>query len=189
MKPVTAFAPSTLPCGKAPVSTPLCMAANPLNEDHLNRRNLIKKASVATSAAFFGAYVNFDSHSPNCQCVECGGADSHEQGCNCGNCSSLSGHSFGCQCGRCMSFGPLAANAYERDVGDNTRSATTYALNLQARETNARLEKSGFKLDSKEEEQAKLNSAFASFSYDDATAKTPKSAGKGYGNKNSSTSK
>lgn len=64
------------------------------------------------------------------------------------------------------------ANAYERrDVGDNTRSATTAAFNEQAYITNNRLEASGFKLDTREEEQAKLSRAMASFSYESATPK------------------
>jgi hypothetical protein len=39
------------------------------------------------------------------------------------------------------------------------------------RETNARLEASGYKLDTREEEQSKIKDAFASFSYDAATVK------------------
>jgi hypothetical protein len=45
------------------------------------------------------------------------------------------------------------------------------------------LEKSGFKLDTKEEEAARLNEAFASFSYDSVSTEGKKSVGKGYGNK------
>ncbi len=37
-------------------------------------------------------------------------------------------------------------------------------------QTNARLEASGYKLDTREEEQLKINNAFASFSYDDVAA-------------------
>lgn len=64
------------------------------------------------------------------------------------------------------------ASAYERrDVGDpKTRSPATAAMNEQAYQTNNRLEASGFKLDTREEEQARLSSAMASFSYDTATA-------------------
>lgn len=36
------------------------------------------------------------------------------------------------------------------------------------RETNARLQSSGYQLDTREQEQAKINDAFASFSYDQA---------------------
>lgn len=39
-------------------------------------------------------------------------------------------------------------------------------------ETNARLTASGYKLDTREEENAKINDAFASFSYDAATTST-----------------
>lgn len=42
---------------------------------------------------------------------------------------------------------------------------------LKARATNSRLEKSGFKLDTKEEEAARLSEAFASFSYDSNVVK------------------
>lgn len=68
------------------------------------------------------------------------------------------------------------ASAYDRrDVGDPaTRSAATAAMNDQAFKTNNRLEQQGFKLDTFEEEQARLSSAMASFSYDDATTKKKK---------------
>ncbi|KAG7351296.1 Tat twin-arginine translocation pathway signal sequence protein [Nitzschia inconspicua] len=61
-----------------------------------------------------------------------------------------------------------SASAYERrDVGDDkSRSAITAAFNEQAYLTNNRLEKEGFKLDTREEEQAKLSAAMASFSYE-----------------------
>ena len=66
---------------------------------------------------------------------------------------------------------PGAAQAYERrDVGaEGSRSAETYAYNLQAYKTNNRLEAEGFKLDTREEEQARLSAAMSSFSYDSAT--------------------
>ena len=78
------------------------------------------------------------------------------------------------------------ASAYpRRDVGDPaTRSAATAAMNDQAYKTNNRLEQQGFKLDTYEEEQARLSTAMASFSYDDATSKKKKS-----GSKNGSDSK
>lgn len=68
---------------------------------------------------------------------------------------------------------PGAAQAYERrDVGaEGSRSAETYAYNLQAYKTNNRLEAEGFKLDTREEEQARLSAAMSSFSYDSATNK------------------
>ena len=64
------------------------------------------------------------------------------------------------------------AEAYERrDVGsDASRSAATYAFNEQAFLTNNRLEAEGFRLDTREEEKAKLNAAMASFSYESTTS-------------------
>jgi hypothetical protein len=80
-----------------------------------------------------------------------------------------------------MTLRPPAAVAYERDVGGESRSADSAAFNIQARETNARLERDGFKLDTKEEEATRLSGALSSFSYD---ASTPKqTTGRGYGNK------
>jgi len=65
------------------------------------------------------------------------------------------------------------AFAYERrDVGDDSRSAATAAMNEQAYKTNNRLEASGFKLDTREEEQARLSSALSSLSYDGSSQKT-----------------
>ena len=117
----------------------------------------------------------------------------HGPGCGCGACSDAqprSGHGVACSCPSCGGGGgfaglrPPAASAYERDVGGKDRSADTAALNAQAKETNARLEKSGFKLDTKEEEEARLSSALSSFSYDgnsSAGKSSQKTAGKGYG--------
>lgn len=75
-----------------------------------------------------------------------------------------------------------AASAYgRRDVGDpSTRSAATAAMNDQAYKTNNRLEQQGFKLDTPEEEQARIRNAMSSFSYDDAASKkSGKSKGRG----------
>lgn len=117
----------------------------------------------------------------------------HGPGCGCGACSDAqprSGHGVACSCPSCGDGGgfaglrPPAASAYERDVGGKDRSADTAAMNAQAKETNARLEKSGFKLDTKEEEEARLSSALSSFSYDgnsSAGKSSQKTAGKGYG--------
>ena len=79
-----------------------------------------------------------------------------------------------------FAIGVSDASAYpRRDVGDPAiRSAATSAMNDQAYKTNNRLEQQGFKLDTFEEEQARLNSAMASFSYDDATSKKKKSGSK-----------
>lgn len=61
---------------------------------------------------------------------------------------------------------------------------TSYVLSpiIQARETNARLERDGFKLDTKEEEAAKLSGALSSFSYDSSTS-TGKQTARGNGAK------
>lgn len=78
----------------------------------------------------------------------------------------------------------------DRDVGGKTMSPTTAAMNIQAKETNSRLERSGFKLDSKEEEGNRLNSALSSFSYDASTTKgTKASGGRGYTNKSTTEKK
>lgn len=79
---------------------------------------------------------------------------------------------------------PATAMAYERrDVGEEgSRSAATYAMNEQAFITNNRLEAEGFKLDTREEEKAKLSAAMASFSYDSSTSSKKKT---GYGSNNS----
>ena len=88
-------------------------------------------------------------------------------------------HDSNCGCISC-------ANAYERrDVGWADRSAVTAAMNEQAVRTNNRLEQSGFKLDTREEEQERLSSALASFSYDSSSSTTG-SKKTGYSNKSSS---
>ena len=83
---------------------------------------------------------------------------------------------------------PAAAQAYERrDVGaEGSMSAATYAMNEQAFKTNNRLEAGGFKLDTREEEKAKLNAAMASFSYDSTTSTKKKT---GNGSKSATSSK
>jgi hypothetical protein len=59
----------------------------------------------------------------------------------------------GCRCGDgiyrgCGGGSFMAANAYERrDVGGESASAETKAMNIQASETNNRLERDGFKLE------------------------------------------
>ena len=75
---------------------------------------------------------------------------------------------------------PTIADAYERrDVGEEgSRSASTAAFNEQAYITNNRLEAAGLKLDTKEEEKAKLSSALSSFSYESTTSSKKKT---GYG--------
>lgn len=102
-------------------------------------------------------------------------------------------HSLECACRGCTSsflpkvFGIPPAMAFDRDVGGENASAETQAQNAQAKLTNARLEASGFKLDTREEEAAKISEGLASFSYDAATSNKAKSkdTGKGYGAKTS----
>lgn len=121
----------------APASSiPLCMTIQPMNE-FSSRRGFIRSSGVLTAGTAAGWFANFNSnsnvnHSENCQCADCGGL--HADGCNCGACARNQ-HDLGCACGSCgLRLGPSAAIAYERDVGDNTRSADTYAMNLQVSE-------------------------------------------------------
>ena len=130
MSPITAFTPTTLPSSTiSTISTSaLCMAEITKPEAPSSRR-LFVQSGVATSAAFFGIFVNFDGHSDNCNCGGCTGAGSDD------GADSTRKHGLGCECHHCMKtnnpFRPLAANAYERDVGGDGRSAATYAMNLQ----------------------------------------------------------
>ena len=98
-------------------------------------------------------------------------------------------HETGCICTTCNKnrkafdlFLPKPANAYyERDVGDDGRSSATAAFNIQARETSSRLESSGFKLDTKEDEMKRLSDALSSSTYDSfATSGKKNNVGKGY---------
>jgi hypothetical protein len=64
----------------------------------------------------------------------------HGVSCDCGH----------CQCGRFLAVGvgvPPAAAYERRDVGGENASAETQAMNLQAYETNNRLERQGLKLE------------------------------------------
>lgn len=66
---------------------------------------------------------------------------------------------------------PPSAMAYEvREVGGADRSATTAAFNIQNQKTYERLEKSGFPLDTRADEQARLADALSSFSYPAASS-------------------
>lgn len=123
----------------------LCMAVNSQHPHHeggdsrtTSRRSFLRqKASIATSAAFYGFLVNFDSHEPNCSCMDCVGSDTqpHGESCQCNGCTGNSEHQMGCSCKICsIRLGPLPANAYDRDVGDENRSPETYAMNLQVSE-------------------------------------------------------
>lgn len=125
-------------------AVPLCMAATnheDPDKDFSRRSFLRQKTTIVTSAAFYGFLVNFDNHPSNCQCSTCEGSgcagNGHDEFCQCSNClingRVIGNHDKTCQCNSCMRLGPLAANAYERDVGDENRSPETYAMNLQVR--------------------------------------------------------
>ena len=124
MKNLAFVPPTAVKSAPAAASTTSVSMAADVNS---SRREFMKKSVGAASAATFGFFVNFDGHSPNCQCSSCGGG--HEAGCDCATCAD--NHSLGCQCGNCVRYGPLSAVAYDRDVGDDNRSADTYAFNLQ----------------------------------------------------------
>lgn len=148
-----------------------------LSQNVDSRRTFFAKVpSIVGASASMGFLLNFDHHGIGCQCGNCSSEHvSHGAGCDCGDCTSSMSHAAGCNCGQChtsrFSFGPQAAAAYERDVGaDGTRSSTTAAMNIQAKQTNARLEKDGFKLDTKEEEKARLADAMSSFSYESSSS-------------------
>jgi hypothetical protein len=84
---------------------------------------------------------------------------------------NLGDHDSTCGCPQCQ-IGPQVASAYEtKEIGGADRSAATAAMNRQAIETNNRLERSGFKLDTAEEEKARLSDALSSFSYDSSPSK------------------
>ena len=98
-------------------------------------------------------------------------------------------HGLNCNCVSCL-MGVEPANAfYEREAGDETSSAVTKALNAQARLTNARLEASGFPLDSKEEEDEKIREAFKNFSYEPTSSSKVQNKGRYTGSKTAPTSK
>lgn len=115
-----------------------------------------------------GTLLSSTQHAAGCSCGECASIR-HGLGCTCAGCVSMQ-HDPGCNCGACSmpSMLPAAYAAEIRDVGaDGSRSATTAAQNIQARQTNARLEASGFKLDTLAEEEAKIQANLKNFSYDD----------------------
>ena len=109
--------------------------------------------------------------------------------------SSCSIHGYRCSCRGCSTdsnrewffgFGVPPATAFDREVGGDTASADTKAQNAQAKLTNARLAASGFKLDTREEEAARISESLSSFSYDSVVGSKDKSkVGKGYGTKTS----
>ena len=65
---------------------------------------------------------------------------------------------------------PLVAQAYEvRPVGGDDRSPATAALNLQAIETNNRLEREGVQLETQAEQISSLSAQLSSYSYEPTT--------------------
>lgn len=146
----------------------------------LARRALLAKAGTT---AIMGLLLTIP-HEDDCQCGQC---SSHGTACQCSSClDDGEQHGAGCYCGVCAPsfFRPPTANAYiERDVGPPDRSTLTEAFNIRARETNARLEKEGFEMDTREEEAQRLSVAMASSSYDSMTERPNKQVGRGFGNK------
>ena len=68
------------------------------------------------------------------------------------------------------------ASAYEFvDVGGGEGSAETKAMNIQAYETNNRLEKGGFRLDTPAAQQQTLTEALSGYSYEPKPNKTTRS--------------
>jgi hypothetical protein len=82
-----------------------------------------------------------------------------------------------------------SAVAYERrDVGGAGRSAETAAFNEQAYETNNRLEREGFKLETQQEQQASLSAALAEYAYAPSTTGSTNTGTSSKKNKGSTTS-
>lgn len=99
-------------------------------------------------------------------------------------------HGDTCACTECSGiFGSKPANAIEqKQIGEDNKNTEKknmieYAFEKQALETNARLAKGGFPLDTKEEEEARIQEGLLSYSYDTAVGgkKGTKYVGKGYG--------
>lgn len=162
------------------------LALSPSSEALSQQKALLARRALfakATTTATIGLLLTIP-HENGCQCGQC---NSHGTACQCSSC--LDGgeqHYAGCPCGvgTPSFFRPPAANAYiERDVGPPDRSTLTEAFNIRARETNARLEKEGFRMDTREEEAQRLSSAMSSSSYDSMTASTNKPVGRGFGSK------
>lgn len=121
-------------------------------------------------------FSRFDKgHGADCTCDNCastlqvswfsGKETRHTDDCSCGDCAA---RRFDFLPSRNVGFvRPRPAFAYEdRKVGGDKASAETEAWNIQARQTNERLEKEGFKLDTRDEEAQKIKEAFSTFSYE-----------------------
>lgn len=143
-------------------------------------------------------------HVAGCECDDCNSTPSSGGGMGIGfnpptKTKNNENHGIVCECDSCHQdvtlplmrrYGPPPAMAYEtQDEDDIKRSADYYAQVKQMNETNARLTASGYKLDSKEEENAKINDAFASFSYDAATSTSKSKPSQKGGNKKNNNSK
>lgn len=95
-----------------------------------------------------------------------------------------SDHRKACSCETCvgksrLAFRPLSVSAFEaRPVGGDNPGAVIASYNIQSVKTYDRLEKEGFKLDSREEEAARLSDALSSFSYPSTPTKNVKKDGK-----------
>ena len=77
------------------------------------------------------------------------------------------------------------AKAYERrDVGGANMSPETAAFNIQAYETNNRLEREGLKLETQAEQQASLTAALAEYSYSPSSTSINSKTTKDNSNKN-----
>lgn len=114
------------------------------------------------------------AHGAKCPCASCASMQMTDKD------IALHKSSGNCECRACRrrSYGPPSANAYEfREIGGADRSAETAAMNIQARETNARLLRDGFKLDSREEEASRLSDALSSYSYSGTSGNSRSSQG------------
>ena len=112
-----------LPLLNGDVSTTMALQPSSSSSSSEPRRSFLARGVSITGAAFLATAT----------------AD-HVAGCACGACSSSSSqHRF---------FHPQAANAFERrDVGGTDASPATKAMNEQAYQTQARLERDGVRLE------------------------------------------
>jgi len=166
----------------------LSMLANNNNAKGPSRRSFMSKA--ASTAGLIG--VTSSSWLTGPEIVHQGGE--HSDNCDCPGCNRpfgflpMNAHSDNCDCAECRNlFGLQPANAIEavkvKEEAGNT-NAIKYAFEKQAEETNARLVKDGFQLDTKEEEEAKIQEGLSSSSYEEMMGMNKKKTGnKGYGKK------
>ena len=111
-----------LPLLNGDVSTTMALQPSSSSSSSEPRRSFLARGVSIAGAAFLATAT----------------AD-HVAGCTCGGCSSSSQHRF---------FHPEAADAFERrDVGGADASPATKAMNEQAYQTQARLERDGVRLE------------------------------------------